>query len=145
MTVGQQGTQLSTIICFRKFIPYNACRLSLTSAMNGRIIYGQEGTSIMANSWTRCASNIRPVSLLNTASDRINSADVVHEYGRRMYNLNASHWLTQANDIFNRLDMIWGLEDFGIFLVSPSTTSITHLPSLSTCYRLLARAFEPDR
>ncbi|KAJ7237432.1 hypothetical protein C8J57DRAFT_1087638 [Mycena rebaudengoi] len=28
--------------------------------------------------------------------------------------MDASHWLAQANDIFNRLDMTWGFEDFGI-------------------------------
>jgi hypothetical protein len=67
-------------------------------------------------------------SSINIGNDRLNSAEVVHEYGRRMYNMDASHWLAQANDIFNRLDMTWGFEDFGICPVSPSSTSIAHSP-----------------
>ncbi|KAJ7741284.1 hypothetical protein B0H16DRAFT_1565184 [Mycena metata] len=55
----------------------------------------QEGTSIMENGWMR-----------------INSAAVVDQYSRRIYNTEASSWLAQANYVFNRLGITWGLEDF---------------------------------
>jgi hypothetical protein len=38
----------------------------------------------------------------------------VDEYHRQMYTFDGSHWLAQANDIFNRLDITWGFDNFGI-------------------------------
>ncbi|KAJ7835180.1 hypothetical protein B0H14DRAFT_2590446 [Mycena olivaceomarginata] len=55
----------------------------------------QEGTSMLVNGWIR-----------------INSADVVDEYRHRISTFDGSHGLAHANDIFNRLDITWGFEDF---------------------------------
>lgn len=127
--VGQRWTQLSRIICIRTFNPPNECLLTLTSTMNRRINSGQEGTSIMPNGWIRYASFPRLV-LINTTNDRINSADVVDEYRRRIYTMDGSHWLAQAHDIFNYLDITWGFEAFGI-VPFPSNVSIVLIISLS--------------
>jgi hypothetical protein len=91
--------------------------LIMTSTMTGRLSRDQEGTSIMVNGWIWCASlpHLDPV---NTLNDSINSADVVHEYRRRIYNAYYSIWITQANHIFNRLGITQALEDYGTFALS---------------------------
>jgi hypothetical protein len=59
--------------------------------------------------------------MADTLNDRIRSPHVVNEYCRRISNTAASTWLAQANNIFNRLDITRGFDDFGIFPVSHSS------------------------
>jgi hypothetical protein len=60
----------------------------------------------------------RGFRLVNSTSGRINSAEVVDEYRRRIYNSLESGWLTEANHIFNVLDVTQDFEDYGILPVA---------------------------
>lgn len=80
----------------------------------------------MPNGWIRCTSFPCSLSRIDTAMDRIYSADVMNAYHRRIYSTDTSSWLAQANAIFNRLKITWDLENFGIFPVSPGSSAIVH-------------------
>jgi hypothetical protein len=82
----------------------------------------------MANGWIRCTSFPCPLSVVDTTNDRIRSAHVVNGYRRQIYNMNSLTWLAQGNDIFNRLGITGGFEDFGIFPVSRSSNCSNNFP-----------------
>jgi hypothetical protein len=140
IVVGRRWTRLSRVTCFGRFHPH-AGYLILTSIMNGRINSDQEGTKIMANGWIRCTSFPCPLSVVDTENDRIRSAAVVNEYRRQIYNPDDSSWLSQANDIFNRLEITRGFENFGIFSVSRGSNCSAHFPQLWPMASTIAFSF----
>jgi hypothetical protein len=68
----------------------------------------------MFDGWIRCAAFPGPLSPSDIKNGRINSADVINRYRRRIWTEDTS-WMAQANDIFNRLEITRDFEDYGIF------------------------------
>jgi hypothetical protein len=95
----------------------------------------------MANDWIRCTSFLSPLSVLNTTHARIHSAAVVSEYRRRIRHFETSTWLAQANDIFSRLEITRGFENFGIFPVSRSNNCGDDFHSINMWDQLTISSF----
>jgi hypothetical protein len=95
----------------------------------------------MPNGWIRCTSFPSLLSVIDTTHARIRSAAVVNEYRRRTYNMDSSTWLSQANNIFNHLEITRGLEDFGIFPVSRSSDCGDDFRSIDILCPLLPQPF----
>ncbi|KAJ6536362.1 hypothetical protein B0H19DRAFT_384317 [Mycena capillaripes] len=79
--------------------------------------------AIMADYWNLINANDEGTSIMADGWIRVNSANIVDEYMRRIYSNDVCRlaWLAQANQIFNTLDIRSNFDDYGEVLTSQTS------------------------